>query len=308
MSNAHEATKTFDSDTPMAILGVPGRLTHRTAKIGTPVHTWCNQRWISEERSIKGYSPTSKMRVEMRFDDECGNGHNTFAITAEVYRITRGGRKEWEAGGCLHEDIVEVFPELEPLIKWHLCSTDGPMHYIANAVYLASDRDHNGYRAGEPCNFENGVRFNGVPITHRLSASVYAFLRELKERGDELVLESIHHPREPETFGANYAPMGFTDKWHNAPWKDVTIATEFCEAFNTCDVEFVSIPTSYSKGKARDLDAARRAAIWPEATDEQLCADPEQLKAVLAERLPALLEEFRADMERIGFYWTPEGR
>jgi len=40
-----------------------------------------------------------------------------------------------EACGCLHDEIRQHFPELAHLIKWHLVSTDGPLHYIANTLY-----------------------------------------------------------------------------------------------------------------------------------------------------------------------------
>lgn len=84
--------------------------------------------------------------VKVRYDDQCGNGHNTFSITASLYgpdRIpyeetaqTESGKTVWNyAGGCIHDEIVEHFPELAPYIKWHLTSSDGPMHYIANTLY-----------------------------------------------------------------------------------------------------------------------------------------------------------------------------
>ena len=72
----------------------------------------------------------------IRFDDDCNNGHNTFAITGEI----RSGRRI-ESCGCLHEEIAEHFPELIPLIKWHLVSTDGPMHYIANTLYHVKEKN-----------------------------------------------------------------------------------------------------------------------------------------------------------------------
>lgn len=103
------------------------------------------------------------------------------------------GVKHWsgvESCGCIHETIAAAFPELAPFIKWHLVSTDGPMHYVANTVYLAG---------------------------------------------------------------------------------------------------------------ARELDAARSAAIWPDATDAELCSD--NLKNLLAARLPALMNEFKRDMLTLGFNW-----
>jgi hypothetical protein len=94
----------------------------------------------------------------VRYDDECGNGHNTFSITGEVWKA-RGGRKvgsNCEMAGCIHDAITQHFPELAPLVKWHLCASDGPMHYLANTIYHAGDRDHNGLRKGEQRQLRNG--------------------------------------------------------------------------------------------------------------------------------------------------------
>lgn len=73
-----------------------------------------------------------------------GNQEPYFSITGD---ITQKGK--WQAGGCLHEEIAANIPTLAPFIKWHLCSLSGPMHYPANAVYLAGDKDCWGYAAGE---------------------------------------------------------------------------------------------------------------------------------------------------------------
>ncbi len=49
------------------------------------------------------------------------------------------------------------------------------------------------------------------------------------------------------------------------------------------------------KGKERELDLARRSAIWPEATDEELISATEE---TLLARLPALQAQFRKDCAR----------
>jgi len=92
-----------------------------------------------------------RLVVTIRYDDQCGNGHNTFSITGD---ITRDGR-DW-SGGCIHDDIIKYMPELEPLIKWHLCDSDQPMHYTANPMYHASDKDCWGLRKGEKKQIRNG--------------------------------------------------------------------------------------------------------------------------------------------------------
>ena len=139
-----------------------------------------------------------KITAEVRFDDECKNGHKTFAITGEILRKAKNGRWVFDCCGQIQDDIAKHFPDLVPFFKWHLCSTDGPLHYLANTLYHASDKDHWGRR----------------------------------------------------------------------------------------------------KEKEPDIEAARKTAIWPDATLEQL-QDEEQLKA----RLPGLLAEFRAAVESLGFEW-----
>lgn len=131
--------------------------------------------------------------AKVRFDDRCSNGHNSFSITGDLI-----GPRGYRVGGCIHEEIAKHFPELQPYLKWHLCSADGPLHYIANTTYHAAD---------------------AIP------ESMWDF------------------------------------------WRD----------------------------KKVDLEAARRSAIWPDATLEQL-RDEEILK----NRLPSLLQEFKMAVESLG--------
>lgn len=134
----------------------------------------------------KQISNSERMKVTVRYDDECDNGHNTFAITAD---LSEHGRLV--ACGCLHDDIAKHFPELAHLIKWHLVSNDGPMHYVANTTYYA-----------------RGI--SGKP----------------------------------------------------------------------------------------DIDTARRCAVWPDATTDQLCSE-----GALKARLPTLLAEFKSAVESLEFIY-----
>lgn len=132
-----------------------------------------------------GYGAGSVLTATVRYDDECGNGHNSFTITGDIR-----GEYGFEAGGFLHDEIAKYFPDLAPLIKWHLVATDGPMHYLANTEY----------------HVQNGR-----------------------------------------------------------------------------------------------LDYARDAAVWPEATDEQLTAPG--LRDRLLERLPALMADFKLAVDSLGFFY-----
>lgn len=50
------------------------------------------------------------------------------------------GKRYWLGScGVLHNEVAQYFPQLAPLLKWHLCSTKGPLYYITNTVYLAKE-------------------------------------------------------------------------------------------------------------------------------------------------------------------------
>lgn len=206
-------------------------------------------------KPIDGYGPGATITATVRYDDQCGNGHNSFAITASVITPASRRRGDIEAGGCLHDDIARVFPELAPLIKWHLTGSDGPMGYEANAVYHAGDRDCWGQRKGEfQQHTSRGKHQNGgvegVPCWE-LAAP------ETRE---------VYAAEKPAPVLLEWKPYGRT-----------------------------------GEGKARDFDAARSCAVWPDATDEQLSAEPDELRAMLAARLPAIMAEFKAAVESLGF-------
>ena len=76
--------------------------------------------------------------ITLRYDDECSNGHNTFSITANIYEAGKRSNSACIMCGCCHDEIKRLAPEYAKYIKWHLMSSDGPSHYIANTIYHAS--------------------------------------------------------------------------------------------------------------------------------------------------------------------------
>jgi len=209
--------------------------------------------------------------AKVRYDDECGNGHNTFAITGELYDRTRrvphmpsvthgeANKLLWfGASGCIHDEIAKYIPELAPFIKWHLVSSDGPMHYIANAMYYASDRDCHGLRKGEKRQILCGGNPD-KPAWHMEARDAQGNFVEL-----HTLLHKSYDGKEPPT-------DTYTVSWH--PW---------------CRV---------GEGKEPDLQAARSCAVWPDAQLEDFT------KEKLEARLPALMEEFKRDVESLGFVY-----
>lgn len=245
-----------------------------------------------------------RISVSLRFDDQCGNKREDFSITGSIDEFRNGSFREY-SGGCIHGEIAKHFPELVHLIKWHLTSTDGPMHYLANTCYLAGDRDCGGRAAGEPSRFEHAIRFGNVPALHFPKDGFFKFLKANIGRAKEFQMREIQHKKEPNgyEYSPKYTIAGFCDEWYQCPFDSKEEAAAFIETIKKCTVEFLDIPVEFSKGKARELDAARRAAVWPDATDEQLSLPRAELEKLLSARLPWLLDQFKADMLACGFLW-----
>lgn len=84
----------------------------------------------------------STIYVSIRFDDECKNGHQDFAITGDIYSNQTGNKSDryLVAGGCIHEEIAKYFPKFKMFIDLHLCDFNGcPMHAIANGFYHSTE-------------------------------------------------------------------------------------------------------------------------------------------------------------------------
>jgi len=243
-----------------------------------------------------------KLKMEICHDDCCGNGHNTFTMTADLYERQGDG---WVnvGSGMLHEEIREFFPEYARFLKWHLCSTDGPMHYIANTLYHASDRDFRGKRKGEPVRFERRLRFTvspGVPfpLTLKVEEPLVDFLKKRGCEGERLETVEIPHRNEKGSFRARYSFGGYCEDWSKAPFDSRREAEELQSALADFEWEDFLIPVEFSEGKEPDLEAARASAIWPDATLDQL-----RDRDALEKRLEALLREFRSDVESLGFVY-----
>lgn len=87
---------------------------------------------------ITVFSDNGKTRttIKIRLNDEYHNGHEDFSITADVY--SKAGNNRWVdyMGGCCHEHILSLKPELAPFVALHLSTWQGvPMHSAANAWY-----------------------------------------------------------------------------------------------------------------------------------------------------------------------------
>jgi len=243
--------------------------------------------------------------INIRYDDKCGNGHNSFAITADIYKA---GRQKTDrnliSAGCCHDEIIALAPELEPLIKWHLCSSDGPMHYVANTIYHARETDTANMKPGDPIAWSTHLKFNGFPMTFKQPERGFFDYLEATDP-TTITIESVkHYDNLDQTykFADKYTFSGFDTgrptkhQWAYAPFDTEREAREFLAALIEHGYELIQTPTKWCQAVKPDLKAARSCAIWPDATLEQL-----QDEKQLTDRLPMLMSEFRTAVESLGF-------
>lgn len=303
-------TQTFNpiiADERVQIInGIEGRYMGATVRHDEKPGCFCRQGWVTS-KTIQYSGEPHQIKVKIRFDDDCRNGHNSFSITGEINSFDHRLRDRTVCCGCIHDEIAEHFPELAPLIKWHLVSSDGPLHYVANTTYHAGDLDHYGKRAGEPCAWTYAVKFGEFPILWRDKPEFIKWLAESNRADCEVI--AIQHKDNDKPgkyqFGPKFTLGGAPDAWPECPFDTEREAIEFLEALSL-GYGIVAIPSRFSEGKERQLDYARNSAVWPEATDEQLSLPKEELTKLLLDRLPGLMADFRATVEACGFLWERE--
>jgi hypothetical protein len=236
------------------------------------------------------------MKVTLRYDDECNNGHNTFSITGEIRKI--GNYRDCEIGGCIHDEIAKYFPEFKHLIKWHLTSSDEPMHYIANTTYWAKDREYMDKAIGEPVKFEKALKFKNIPLIFNFKNNFYDFISSVK-KWDDVKIVTLEHKKSDYPYSPKYTFEGTSStEWCQGEFDTIQKATEWLEMFKTFDFDIIEIPIKWNEVKEPNLKNARSCAIWEDATLEQL-----QSEMALKKRLPKLMKEFKKDIEKLGFIY-----
>lgn len=79
----------------------------------------------------------NNMEIDIRLNDECKNGREDFAITGTIYQKDKPKTDRWHiAGGCIHDDILKVRPDLKIFIDLHLADWQGvPMYAVENGFF-----------------------------------------------------------------------------------------------------------------------------------------------------------------------------
>lgn len=87
------------------------------------------------KKQITKKHPEGFIRINISTDG-CVPNQPYFSITADLCSNDRFTDRGIFAWGCLHDEILQVCPELKPFVDLHLSTLDGvPMHAEANGWY-----------------------------------------------------------------------------------------------------------------------------------------------------------------------------
>jgi hypothetical protein len=239
------------------------------------------------------------IKLKIRYDDQCNNGYNDFSMTADISKNSSFSDRSIISCGCLHDDIVKYFPEFSHLIKWHLTSSKMPMYYFDNTLYHASDRDCHNLLKGEVRSYKKTVYFNNVPIGHTYEKELIKAIENNFDFKNAEIETYSHTDKSGYKYSDKYTFKGLYkyDKqdWYGCFFNSLDGINEFKKAVTECEIEIKSIPDSFGEGKEPDLKSARSCAIWPEAELNDFTFEK------LMQRLPKLMNDFKKDIESIGF-------
>lgn len=82
-------------------------------------------------------SEFTRFEIDIRLDDECHNGHDDFSLTG-MYRLKGHTDRHdpWSGGGCCHDEILKIRPDLKIFADLHLSNSKGqPMYTVENGYY-----------------------------------------------------------------------------------------------------------------------------------------------------------------------------
>lgn len=156
-----------------------------------------------------------KTIIHFRLNDECGNGHEDFSLTADIYE-RRTSTSPWResGGGCCHEHILALRPLLPPHIAkavrsfaaLHLSDATGaPMHCAANAFYWFAGTRPDG--AGQQYHGASGAS-GKTP-----EACKAIFLRHIRGNEDDFAKITAFGPRSAEEMSYCLEDLGFRHQW-----------------------------------------------------------------------------------------------
>lgn len=254
--------KTTTKNTPAT-----ANLTHSITVITAPI--------IGENRT--GLQKEEKTVIKIRLNDECKNGHEDFSLTFIVYEGDRD-----VAGGCNHEHILSLRPDLKPFADLHLSDAEGaPMHAIGNALYWYAGTLVDG--CGQE--YHGGSGRNGKTGDQCLKI----FLSHIRGTQEDFNAIDLFGPRTAGEMSYILESLGFRARWK----KEAKAAIKAMEKMTGQKFKSAAVRKNWkplSKEEAELIESRRASGYY---TPEAIAArDAESKEAAKVKKLEKINAEY----------------
>lgn len=263
----------------------PNTQTQNTMTTETNTETTNNLRHGFTVISDGGKTRTA---IKIRLNDEWKNGREDFSITADVDE--KDGRGRWceSMGGCCHEHILKLRPDLAPFVALHLSDfTGAPMHAASNAFYWFA-----GFNGGLGQQYHGGSGSGGK--TPDECRRIFAeHIRATETEVDEIKARA---PRTVDELQFIIEQMEFPARWKAEADAAISQLEEWTgKRFQPQATKEGFAPLS---DEAKALIAERRASGYYDA--EQVAARDEQSRIALkAARIAEIEKDHAKSIEKL---------
>lgn len=230
-----------------------------------------------------------KTVIKITLDDDCKNGHEDFSLTADIYE--KHPRKGWEdvGGGCCHDHILKIKPELAPFAALHLSTFEGvPMHAFSNAWYWFQGA----FPEFSVEKYHGGTGSGGKPPAE--CARIFA--EHIRATSEEVQEIASQNPRTQDELQCLIEDMGFTDQWK----VEAQAAIKQLEEWTENEFESKATRGRYAplSPEVRAIIAERKASGYylPENVVKR---DQEAKAAVKAKKLATIESDYAAKRKRL---------
>lgn len=111
---------------------------------------------------------------------QLGNQSPYFSVTCAIGTARELRSGDWQTGGCLHDEALQVWPEIAPVVRLHLSDEDGvPMHAVENGFFWAAKAAGIPQKYGPDQSAEECLSFlaNHLRVSSSVAQTVVSMIR-----------------------------------------------------------------------------------------------------------------------------------
>ena len=217
--------------------------------------------------SIDINNSKANAQINIRLNDECKNGHQDFSITATIWEIGKSRTdRNMISGGCCHDEILKIRPDLKIFVDLHLCDFNGaPMYTEANGFYHLT------------------IGFNNTkPQDENFKSEFCEYYRILAEQFDVLVTSE-----DKEIFCYHLENLGIIEQWKQQAHQAIKLLEKLTGK------EFVN---DSKKSQYEPLTTEKKAEILNRIKAGYY--KPEQIQARKNEKLAEQIAKIKSDLAK----------